>query len=150
MFIKESTIVWCITPCSPLKVNRRFGGTFRLRLEARRINLTRNQRESRWKAQFPRNVDGLSTDYTAFYTYIHNHRCENLKSYIRSFFLLFILRRYSPNLGLVLPPWNSPFHFGFVDLRQLVGLLGRVISSSQGLYLYINTEKRTHTHTHIH
>jgi hypothetical protein len=56
--------------------------------------------------------------------------------------------RYSPNLGLGLPPWNSPFHFGFPDLRQSVGLLGRVISSSQGLYLYSNTEKRTHIHNY--
>jgi hypothetical protein len=55
--------------------------------------------------------------------------------------------RYIPNWGLGLPPWNSPFHFGFLDLRQSVGLLGRVISSSQGLYLYTNIEKRTHTHT---
>jgi hypothetical protein len=39
------------------------------------------------------------------------------------------------------------FHFGFLGLRQSVGLLGWVISSSQGLYLYTNTEKRTHTHT---
>jgi hypothetical protein len=31
----------------------------------------------------------------------------------------------------------------FSNLRQSVGLLGRVISSSQGLYLYTNTEKRT-------
>jgi hypothetical protein len=31
-----------------------------------------------------------------------------------------------------------------LDLRQSVGLLGRVISSSQDLYLYTNTEKRTH------
>jgi hypothetical protein len=54
--------------------------------------------------------------------------------------------RYSPNLGLGLPPGNSPFHFGFPDLRQSVGLLGRVISSSQGLYLY--TQKRTHIHKH--
>jgi hypothetical protein len=46
------------------------------------------------------------------------------------------------------PSWNSPFNFGFLDLRQSVGLLGRVISSSQGLYLYANTEKCTHTHTH--
>jgi hypothetical protein len=55
--------------------------------------------------------------------------------------------RYSPNLGLGLPPRNSLFHLGFLDLRQLVGLLGRAISSSQGLYLYTNTEKRTHTYT---
>jgi hypothetical protein len=65
--------------------------------------------------------------------------------YLQMFFLL--LWRYSPNLGLGLTPWNSPFHFGFVDLRQSVGLLGRVISWSQGLYLYTNTEKRKHTNT---
>jgi hypothetical protein len=62
--------------------------------------------------------------------------------------LFFLLWRYSPNLGLGLPPWNSPFHFGFLDLRQAVGLFGRVISSSQGLYLYTNTEKRIHIHKH--
>jgi hypothetical protein len=31
-----------------------------------------------------------------------------------------------------------------LDLGQSVGLLGRLIHSSQGLYLYTNTEKRTH------
>jgi hypothetical protein len=31
-----------------------------------------------------------------------------------------------------------------LDLGQSVGLLGRVISSSQGLGLYTNTEKRTY------
>jgi hypothetical protein len=36
----------------------------------------------------------------------------------------------------------------FYILRHSVGLLGRVISSSQGLYLYTNTEKRTHIHKH--
>jgi hypothetical protein len=36
----------------------------------------------------------------------------------------------------------------FLDQGQSVGLLGRVISSSQGLYLYTNTEKRTHIHRH--
>jgi hypothetical protein len=59
--------------------------------------------------------------------------------------IFFFLWRYSPQWGLGLPPWNSPFHLGFLNLRQTVGLLGRVISSSQGLYLYTNTEKRTHT-----
>jgi hypothetical protein len=61
------------------------------------------------------------------------------------FALIFFFWLYSPNLGLSLPPWNSPFHFGFLDLRQSVGLLGRVISSSQDLYLYTNTEKHTQT-----
>jgi hypothetical protein len=30
--VMKSTIFWDITPCSPLKVNRRFGGTYRLNL----------------------------------------------------------------------------------------------------------------------
>jgi hypothetical protein len=58
---------------------------------------------------------------------------------------LFFLWRYSPNLGFGLPPWNPPFHFGFLDLRQSIGLLGWVISSSQDLYMYTYTEKRTQT-----
>jgi hypothetical protein len=62
--------------------------------------------------------------------------------------LFFFLRRNSPSLGLGLPPRNSPFHFGLLDLRYSVGLLERVISSSQSLYLYTNTEKRTHAHKH--
>jgi hypothetical protein len=59
----------------------------------------------------------------------------------------FSLWRYSTSLGLGLPPWNSLFHFGLLNLRHLVGLLGRVISSSQGLCLYTNTEKCTYTNT---
>jgi hypothetical protein len=61
--------------------------------------------------------------------------------------IVFFLRPYSPNFGLGLPPWNSPFRFGLLDFRHSVGLLGRVISSSQGLYLYTNTEKRARAHT---
>jgi hypothetical protein len=36
----------------------------------------------------------------------------------------------------------------FLDQGQSVGFLAQVISSSQGLYLYTNTEKRTHIHKH--
>jgi hypothetical protein len=45
-----------------------------------------------------------------------------------------------PSFG---PVPTSMKRFGLLDLRHSVGLLGRVISSSQGLYLYTNTEKRT-------
>jgi hypothetical protein len=44
-------VVWDIAPCSPLKVNRRFGGTCRLHLQGRRISRARNQREIRWQAE---------------------------------------------------------------------------------------------------
>jgi hypothetical protein len=33
---KKSIIFWDMTPCSPLSVNRRFGGTYRLHLQGRR------------------------------------------------------------------------------------------------------------------
>jgi hypothetical protein len=50
----------------------------------------------------------------------------------------FFLWRYSPNL-------NSPFHFGLLDLRYSVALLGRVISSSQDHCT--QTQKNAHTQT---
>jgi hypothetical protein len=45
------TVFWDITPCSPLKVSRHFGGTFRIHLHDRKISRTRNQREIRWQAE---------------------------------------------------------------------------------------------------
>jgi hypothetical protein len=38
VFQLTSSISWDITPCSPLKLSRRFGGTCRLYLQARRIS----------------------------------------------------------------------------------------------------------------
>jgi hypothetical protein len=35
--VVKSSIFWDLTSCSPLKVNRRFGGTFRLHLHGQRI-----------------------------------------------------------------------------------------------------------------
>jgi hypothetical protein len=37
----KSIIFWDITPCSPLKINRRFGGIYRLNLQGRRISRAR-------------------------------------------------------------------------------------------------------------
>jgi hypothetical protein len=44
------------------------------------------------------------------------------------------------------------FHFSLVLYTQTVGLLGRVIGPSQGLYLNTGQHKhrKTHTHTHTH
>jgi hypothetical protein len=38
-YAMKSNIFWDITPCSPLKINRRFGGTYRLHLQGRKISL---------------------------------------------------------------------------------------------------------------
>jgi hypothetical protein len=71
-FTLKSTIFWDITPCSPLKANRRFVATYRLHLQGRRIRRTRNHRENRWQAQ-----GYIPEDST-----LHNHCCKNLKSYM--------------------------------------------------------------------
>jgi hypothetical protein len=80
----KSTIIWDITPCRPLSVNRCFGEIYRLRLQGRKISWARNQRESRLQAlphiasifsfnpeyggdMFLRNVGWHWTDYTALY-----------------------------------------------------------------------------------
>jgi hypothetical protein len=57
--VVKSSIIWYITPCSPLKVNRRFGGT-----------------EDGGDIFF-RSVGLLSTDYTALYPIRKNSsRCD--------------------------------------------------------------------------
>jgi hypothetical protein len=40
----KSSIYWDITPCTPLKVNRRFGGIYRIHLQDRRISRAKTQR----------------------------------------------------------------------------------------------------------
>jgi hypothetical protein len=67
----STSVFWDITPCSPLKVNGRFGGTCRLLFQGERISRARNQCESRWQA-CPEDRN------------LHNHRCENLKTYTGS------------------------------------------------------------------
>jgi hypothetical protein len=49
--VMNSTVFWDILPCSPLKVNRRFGRIYRLHIQGRRISRARNQHESRWQAE---------------------------------------------------------------------------------------------------
>jgi hypothetical protein len=50
--VMKSSVLWNITPCSPLKVNRRFGETCHLHLQHRRINHAWNQCEIRLSPAF--------------------------------------------------------------------------------------------------
>jgi hypothetical protein len=72
---------------------------------------------------------------------------NSLFTYYYCYYYYFFFGTKTPIWALVYLH-ETPFHFGFLDLRQSVGLLGRVISSSQGLYLYTNRKTHTHTHTH--
>jgi hypothetical protein len=55
-YVLSSSVFWDITLCNPLKVNGRFGGKLHLNLQGRRH---------------------IPEDRT-----LHNHLCENLKSYM--------------------------------------------------------------------
>jgi hypothetical protein len=78
--VMKNIFFWNMTPCFLLSYNRRFGGTYRLHLQGRRNNFSKNQQGSRWQASlklflrhedggdmFPRNVGYNSTDYMASY-----------------------------------------------------------------------------------
>jgi hypothetical protein len=51
VFKQECFYLLDISPCSPLKVNPRFGGMCQLYLRGRRISHARNQLESTWQAE---------------------------------------------------------------------------------------------------
>jgi hypothetical protein len=84
--VMKSTVFWDITLCSRLKVNRRFGETYRHHRQGRQISQVRNQRKAVLATSFHagfllgfffdpedegdkflRNVRSHSTDYTALY-----------------------------------------------------------------------------------
>jgi hypothetical protein len=56
------SIFWNLAPCSPLKVNRRFRGTY-LHPQGRRISQVRNQHEAGGKHVFPKRVLTFSSLY---------------------------------------------------------------------------------------
>jgi hypothetical protein len=66
----KSPVFWDITPCIPLKVNRRFGGTCRVPIQVRRISQARKQHEAR-DMQILRDVskDGCSVNTIPYYKY---------------------------------------------------------------------------------
>jgi hypothetical protein len=86
----KSIIFWDVTPCSLLSFNRRFGGTYRLQLHGRRNNFSKNQQVNRWQAPATQQTTRrhIPEDDT-----LHNHRCENLKSYKKQNALMWTIFR---------------------------------------------------------
>jgi hypothetical protein len=72
----KSTIFWDITPCSPLKVNRRFGGT------SRSSSDSTLKMEAICFSEMLVDFQQTTRRYIPEDSIHHNHRCENLKSYI--------------------------------------------------------------------
>jgi hypothetical protein len=85
----KSIIFWNMTPCSPLSVNRRFGGTCRLNLQGRRNKFSKKPASK----QVPPALEAICSSETSVETQrttwryipedgtLHNHRCENLRDY---------------------------------------------------------------------
>jgi hypothetical protein len=42
----KSSVFWDIMPCSSVKVNQRFGGTYRLHLQGQKVSQARNKHEA--------------------------------------------------------------------------------------------------------
>jgi hypothetical protein len=76
--INKSTVFWDLTRCSPLSVNRRFGGTYRLHLHGRKNKLSN---KPAWKHVASSDFQRTTRRYISEDGTLHNHRCENLKSY---------------------------------------------------------------------
>jgi hypothetical protein len=78
-------------------------------------------------------------------TFVCEHPLKILKcSYLMRYSVVFY---FSFGSTAKFRPWPPPWNFvllQLLDLGQSVGHLRRVIRSSQGLYVYTNTEKPTH------
>jgi hypothetical protein len=108
--ILKNSIFWDVTPCSMLKVNRRFGGICSFHFHGRRIHQARNKHEAVNKqrvclayystlkmeeAYYPEssvNFQQASRQYIPEHRTLHNHRCKNLKYCLpNSFFISSLL-----------------------------------------------------------
>jgi hypothetical protein len=65
--VMKSIIFWDMTPCSPFSCTRRFGGTYRLHLQGRRIVQQTSEQAGGKQDTFLQNVGCNSTDYKASY-----------------------------------------------------------------------------------
>jgi hypothetical protein len=86
LFIKKSINFWNITPCNPLSVNRRFWGTYRLTLKVEAI----------CSSETSVDTQRITLRYIPEVDTLHNHRCENLNSYM--FFTKIILTLWDGSL----------------------------------------------------
>jgi hypothetical protein len=89
----KSIILWEVTPCSLLRCNRRFGGTYRLHLRGRRKF---QQEPASEQVTVSRKMEAICSSETSVASQqttrrhipeddtLHNHRCETLKSYIKT------------------------------------------------------------------
>jgi hypothetical protein len=87
--VMKSIIFWDMTPCSPLNCTRRFGGTYRLHLQgqlatcllAGLLNYSTLKMEAIRSSETSGAIQRTTRRHIPEDDTLHNHRCENLKSY---------------------------------------------------------------------
>jgi hypothetical protein len=80
-----NSVFWDMAPCSLLKFNLRFGGTCPIHLQGPKIYQIRNQHEAGSKQSC--DFQQTTRCYIPESGYLHNHLCENLKTYKYKLFL---------------------------------------------------------------
>jgi hypothetical protein len=89
-FLLKSTIFWDITPCSPFSVNRRFGGPYRRQRRGRKNKLSKKpglkqvvslKMEAICSSETSVDTQRTTRRYIPENGDLHNHRCDNFKSY---------------------------------------------------------------------
>jgi hypothetical protein len=109
----KSSIFWVTAPCSPLKVEQGFGETYRLYLQGRRINPTRNQHKGGRKERFL--VSCLDYSFAwRWRLYVPPKRLSNFNGLLPS------PRRCSSGWGLA--SWTMSLHS---SMRWLTAVLVR-------------------------
>jgi hypothetical protein len=84
-FSLKHSVLWDIMPSSPLKVNQRFGETYRLHLQGWRLSQARNHHEAGSKqrpspSQMLVNFQWTTCHFVPKDRTLPNHCCENVKS----------------------------------------------------------------------
>jgi hypothetical protein len=77
----KSTIFWDMTLCSPLSFNRRFEGTYRLHLQGRRNKSSTLKMKAICSSETSVETQCTTRRHIPEDDTLHNHHCENLKSY---------------------------------------------------------------------
>jgi hypothetical protein len=117
----KSSTFWDTSLCSPLKVNRRFGGICHLHLHSQRISQTRNQHEVGSK-ETPRTLNGLHGVMSQKISLL-NHRCENLKSYIfQTYFHMLICFKENKFGFLNYETFGRANLMGYIALRYSIAV----------------------------
>jgi hypothetical protein len=112
----NSSITWDRTPCSPLKVNRRFGGIYSFHLRGRRVRQAWKQHEARSNQCFPSALCWLISYFTSICDLFTDYLViQLLRFWILSIVLLLSKTHNVSERWFCLRLHVEPTQFGAID-----------------------------------